>query len=537
MRRGKWWMVAVGLLALLVPGAAMAQDQMFRLWGTTGATWSGESGMFEVVSGDVLPGGTFSASSYMNAWSKYSVPLHGLGSLRDRNLLMYDRYSNSVSFGYGIGDHFELSLGASYDRVKAFDETAHGFINGTYVYQQEEQSDWAPLHAAFKVGGVLTDDGAARLAFHGGVYVPTEKKHNDSIVQSGRTDYHAGVALSYKWVSLDISHMWRGDRDEADIENEWHGGIGADIPMTTSLNLLWELNYVAFPHVHQPRPFEPGEPRDQMDTTLGIRWFMTDQLAVNAGARVNLSYAFRTGREYLNSHNGAGGVVGVTFYPRKNMAVETEVTQTGTTVAKTVPCPVITVPANGGTVSTSSPTVAGTAEPNATIRLALDGAPDGEVQADASGSWSTTLRGLSDGTHAVAATQTSAGVSSENCGAIRFTVAQPVQPTPPPVQPAPERSTTDEISFDRNSARISNIAKAVLDQVALRMKSEPSATAMITGYAETGEKNAARLAKQRADAARTYLMTRHGLDGSRIMTDAAKDTTMGRKDVIKVTIK
>ena len=406
MRGGMRLLVAVGLVALLGPGAAMAQDQSFRLWGSTGTTWSGESGMFEIVSGDILPGGQFSASSYFNAWSRYSVELEGIGPFRHNRVLMYDRYATSASFGYGIGDHFELSLGVSNDRIKAFQEGTHGFINGTYVLEKVDSSDWAPVHAAFKVGGVLSDDGAARLAFHGGLLIPTEKKNNDSVVQSGRYDYHAGVALSYKWVSLNIGHVWRGDREEVDIADEWVAGVGADIPMGKAVNLLWEMNYRAFPHVHRPRPFEPGDARDQLDTTMGIRWFVTDQLAVNAAARVNLSYTFRTGAEYQNGHNGAGGLMGITWYPRNVVTQETEVSQGGTTVAKTVPCPVITVPSNGGTVSTMNPTVAGTAEPNATVKLALDGAPDGETMADGSGSWSTTLRNLSEGTHAVAATQT-----------------------------------------------------------------------------------------------------------------------------------
>ena len=54
---------------------------------------------------------------------------------------------------------------------------------------------------------------------------------------------------------------------------------------------------------------------------------------------------------------------------------------------------------------------------------------------------------------------------------------------PPPPRPSP-RQTSDEIFFDGKSARLTNIAKAVLDGVALRMKNDLNATAIVTGYTD-----------------------------------------------------
>lgn len=93
--------------------------------------------------------------------------------------------------------------------------------------------------------------------------------------------------------------------------------------------------------------------------------------------------------------------------------------------------------------------------------------------------------------------------------------------TPPPPAPTP-RMTRDEIQFDAASARLTNIAKAILDGIALRMKNDLNATAIVTGYSDNSGAEPANIAisAKRADAAKEYLVTRHGIDPNRISTDA-----------------
>lgn len=98
-------------------------------------------------------------------------------------------------------------------------------------------------------------------------------------------------------------------------------------------------------------------------------------------------------------------------------------------------------------------------------------------------------------------------------------VPPPETPVAPPRQPQDIR--TDEIHFEPGSARLTNIAKAILDEVALRMKQEPSATALVIGYTDDRE-NAGPdrdLDRRRAEAVRDYLVTRHGIDPSRITVE------------------
>ncbi len=101
---------------------------------------------------------------------------------------------------------------------------------------------------------------------------------------------------------------------------------------------------------------------------------------------------------------------------------------------------------------------------------------------------------------------------------------EPVPPAPEPIAPetGPTELRTDEIHFEPGSARLTNIAKAILDDVALRMKQEPRATATVIGYTDSREATGpnADLDRRRAEAVRDYLVSRHGIDASRITVEA-----------------
>jgi outer membrane protein OmpA-like peptidoglycan-associated protein len=87
---------------------------------------------------------------------------------------------------------------------------------------------------------------------------------------------------------------------------------------------------------------------------------------------------------------------------------------------------------------------------------------------------------------------------------------------PPPPPPPPQVSKLDECLFRRNSARVDNVCKAKLDNVALRLMSEPDATLAIVGYSERNETNAAQLAQNRANNVRTYLTQDKGIAAGRL---------------------
>ena len=98
------------------------------------------------------------------------------------------------------------------------------------------------------------------------------------------------------------------------------------------------------------------------------------------------------------------------------------------------PAPVITSPANAATITTTTPTLTGTAEPNSSVAVFIDGAPAGTTAADASGQWSFISAALAVGVHSTHATATdAAGNTGPNSATITFTLAQAqaVVPTMP----------------------------------------------------------------------------------------------------------
>lgn len=87
-----------------------------------------------------------------------------------------------------------------------------------------------------------------------------------------------------------------------------------------------------------------------------------------------------------------------------------------------------------------------------------------------------------------------------------------------PPAPGPQQEERVTINFTPGSAHLSNIAKAKLDEAALRMKQDPEIRAQVVGYAAANEGSAQQLADNRASAVENYLVTRHGIDPSRITT-------------------
>ena len=111
-----------------------------------------------------------------------------------------------------------------------------------------------------------------------------------------------------------------------------------------------------------------------------------------------------------------------------------------------------------------------------------------------------------------------------------------VPPTPPPWDPG--ASVT--VLFNPGSARLSNIAKARLDEVALKMKQDPGLRAQSTGYTDASGSpdNDQRISEQRAEAVKNYLVTRHGIDPARTATagkgaaDSTGDPVQDRRVVL-----
>jgi outer membrane protein OmpA-like peptidoglycan-associated protein len=89
-----------------------------------------------------------------------------------------------------------------------------------------------------------------------------------------------------------------------------------------------------------------------------------------------------------------------------------------------------------------------------------------------------------------------------------------VQQPPPP----PQATKVGDCGYTTAGvSRVDNACKRVLDDVALRLKNEPNAKAVVIGYADPKEPRAASLAAKRAELVKQFLGEK-GIDASRIST-------------------
>ncbi|MGH9532064.1 MAG: PKD domain-containing protein, partial [Terriglobales bacterium] len=95
-----------------------------------------------------------------------------------------------------------------------------------------------------------------------------------------------------------------------------------------------------------------------------------------------------------------------------------------------------------------------------------------------------------------------------------------VNVTVPP--PPPQAEKINECAFVNTArpARVDNACKAALDDVALRLQRDADARAVIVGQADATERRSAKVAMQRADNSKEYLVKEKGIDASRIETRA-----------------
>jgi outer membrane protein OmpA-like peptidoglycan-associated protein len=112
-----------------------------------------------------------------------------------------------------------------------------------------------------------------------------------------------------------------------------------------------------------------------------------------------------------------------------------------------------------------------------------------------------------------------------NLSASTSTTVNVEAPPPPPPPPAPEAQKINTLDFKKSSARVDNAAKAILDDVALRLQRDADAHAVIVGNVADRENK--RIASQRAINAKAYLVKEKGIDPSRVEVRAgtAEGTT------------
>ncbi|MDC0714124.1 Ig-like domain-containing protein [Stigmatella sp. ncwal1] len=129
--------------------------------------------------------------------------------------------------------------------------------------------------------------------------------------------------------------------------------------------------------------------------------------------------------------------------------------------------PVVTTPANGATLTDTTPTYSGTAEAGATVTVIVDGIPVGTLPADASGAWSfTPTVPLLDGAHTVKATATdSVGNLSPESNTNTFIIDNTAPAAPVVLTPADGSTIGDNTPTYSGTAEAGATVTVIVDGV------------------------------------------------------------------------
>jgi outer membrane protein OmpA-like peptidoglycan-associated protein len=82
--------------------------------------------------------------------------------------------------------------------------------------------------------------------------------------------------------------------------------------------------------------------------------------------------------------------------------------------------------------------------------------------------------------------------------------------------PVPQASKVNACEFTAGSAQADNVCKRNLDDVAVRLQSDPKSKVVLTGYSDPKEARADKLAALRGDVCKKYLDDKSGIDASRV---------------------
>jgi outer membrane protein OmpA-like peptidoglycan-associated protein len=129
--------------------------------------------------------------------------------------------------------------------------------------------------------------------------------------------------------------------------------------------------------------------------------------------------------------------------------------------------------------------------------------------------------GLAPGNYVVTGRAENTAHSACDCAA-NVTVSAPAPP--------PTASKVASCVFKPGSSRADNVCQRSLDDVAVRLQSDPKAKVVLVGYADPKEPKATKLAGARADSCKKYLGDKKGIDASRVEVRSAAGEAGAGKD-------
>jgi len=510
-RRSTAWAVG-GLLALSGPAWVSAQDEGgttktvkpedVKTWTQSidGKDWSmrlatpsyeGDTGLFRLSSAYVLPKGKAAFSLFRDNY--------------DRDPKGIDFSIHGLNAAYGVTDKLEIfgQIGIQ-NRLKVNYIFQPGFYNDLPFAGDES---WQTGFGDIKLGAkyaILDDyrgDGVG-LAVRGLVKFGTadEAKGLGTGKTGGALDLILSKNLNYKAdLHASIGYQFQSDPDDVNIGGAFKWGVGLNIPACEK----WTIQAEVTGKSYGDADFDQTNP---IDLVIGpVIWIKPGFFI-----RPAWSYALNYDDRGIggSTEKKSGKQIAIGYHP-------------GTRC-----CEVYTPPPPPPPPANRPPTVSlnclkeSLLAGESTDCRATAADPDGDALTY---TWSTSA-GRVTGSGADARLDTT-GVPCGTTITVTVSVSDGRGGTASatdtvrvvcPEKPKPEAVTCTSGGFPRNLARLNNVDKACLDDVASRLRQDPRSRVVIVGHADKGERNANVVARKRAEAVKSYLVKERGIEEARV---------------------
>jgi outer membrane protein OmpA-like peptidoglycan-associated protein len=466
---------------------------------TATPSYDGDTGLFHLSSAYTLPKGKAAVSLFRDNI--------------DRDPKKIDFSVHGLNVAYGATARLEIfgSIGLQ-NRLKVGAPSETGFYNDLpFAGTTSTSPGWQTGFGDFKLGakyGILNDytgDGVG-LAVKGYVKLGTADERKG--LGTGKTAFGADLILSKNLnqtadVHASLGYQVNSDPDDANIGNAFKWGVGVNVPACRKFGIQAEVTGRSFG--------DAGFDQTSVaDLVVGpVLWIKPGIFIRPAWSYAlgyddrgqNASFGKKSGRHVsIGYHPGTPCCQVVTPPPpppppaNRPPTVDLDCTKDSLLPGETTPCRATASDPDGDpltyTWSSSAGRVTGSGS-DATFDAT--GVPCGTSV--------TVTVTVSDGR----------GGTASDTDTVRVVCPQPKA----------EPITCTSGGFPRNLARLNNVDKACLDDVASRLRQDPRSRVLIVGHADKGERYPEVIGRKRAEAVKGYLVTERGIEESRISVRSA----------------
>jgi outer membrane protein OmpA-like peptidoglycan-associated protein len=422
----------------------------------------------------------------------------------------YDLGIPTQDHAEGVDESFVYYLPAAHNLGVMFDSSQHFgktdqniyYMLGGLQYKYHTDS-FSPFVRVF-VGAVRQDSP---------VYTD---QWNAALGAGGGIDYHLGHHIGIRVAQADYIYSNYGQAAE------FGGGSKQWNSVRLSAGLLYEIGNYYTPVPTAACTAQPTEVTEGEPITVTAN-------GSNFNPKHTVGYAWTTNGGKLDAADKQSAHIDTTGVAAGSYSANATITDAKqkkggsatcsasyTVKAKPMNPPQVSCSVNPATVQSGSPstiTASASSPDNSQITNYAYSASSGRISGTGTSATLDTA-GLGSGPITVTVTATDAR-NLTGSGSCTVTVEAP--------PPAPQCSKLNSIQFPdlKRPWRVDNTAKAILDDVASRLKADPNAKIVIIGYAD-GEKapkvggKTMNLAAQRAVNAKAYLVQQQGIDPSRV---------------------